>query len=257
MRIKPNADFILVRGVLLRMAIGLFLPILVGVGAQAAFGADFWETEDYTKWSEKECTKMLTNSPWATRYVLTEKFSSGSWPVGDGQDTYTVTYQVQLYSALPIRQAIVRQSQILQNYERLSPEQKNQFDKSAEALLGADNEEVVVLNISYMTNHPPYDLDMARYWQIQTTDMLKNSTYLKGSKGEKVPISTYVVFSGAQRGFRFIFPRKYEDGKVLEPEDKSLLLEFVYPAFEDIGKSRTGFVEFKTSKMMFNGRIEY
>jgi hypothetical protein len=73
MRIKQKSAFIIGQRVLLRISNGLFLAILVGVGAQAALGSDFWEKKDYTKWSEKECRKMLTNSPWAKQYVLTER----------------------------------------------------------------------------------------------------------------------------------------------------------------------------------------
>lgn len=47
--------------------------------------------------------------------------------MGDGSATYAVTYRAQLYLALPIRQAIARQLQIAQDYERLSPEQKNRI----------------------------------------------------------------------------------------------------------------------------------
>ena len=44
--------------------------------------------------------------------------------------------------------------------------------------------------------------------------------------------------------------------EVLGPEDKSLLLEFVYPSVGDIGNG-IGFMEFKTQKMLFEGKIEY
>jgi len=239
------------------MALGL--SVFVCISVPAAFGADFWEKKDYTKWSEKECRKLLTDSPWAKQYVLTRTVGPVGLTRGAnslGQSTRSVTYQIQLFSALPIRQAIVRQLQITQNYERLTEEQKAQFDSQTEALLTADNSEVVVLNISYMTDYQPYDLDLARYWQIQTTDSLKSSTYLKGSDGEKVPISNYVVIRDAQRVFRFIFPRKHRDREILGSEDKSLVLEFEYPHI-DVIPGKLGFVEFKTKKMLFGDKIEY
>jgi hypothetical protein len=241
----------------------LFVLILATLGVQAAFCADFWEKKDYTKWSEKECRKLLSDSPWAKPYILTETVG----PRGEtrsanslGQATRTVAYQIQLYSALPIRQAIVRQFQITQGYEKLSHEQKSQLDRQAEELLTADNSDVVVLNISYATDYQPYDLEISHYWQIQTADLLKSSTYLGGSAGTKVPISNYVVMRGAQRGFRFIFPRKYEGREILGPKDKSLVLEFLYPVVNPVLgnlNDKLGFVEFKTKKMVFKGKIEY
>ena len=234
----------------------LFVLILATLRVQVAFCADFWEKKDYTEWSEKECRKMLTDSPWAKQYILTQTVgpTGGATPLG--QNLRRVIYQIQLYSALPIRQAIVRQNQIAHKYEQLSPEQKQQLDRQAEPLLKADNQDVVVLNISYGTDYQPYETDLAQYWQIQTTDFLKSSTYLKASKDVKVPLSNFVILGTVRQGFRFLFPRKFEGREILGPDDKALQLEFICP---EIGRTgdKISFVEFKTKKMLFKDKIEY
>ena len=38
--------------------------------SSAAFGADFWENKPYDKWSQKECSKLLEDSPWAQDFTL-------------------------------------------------------------------------------------------------------------------------------------------------------------------------------------------
>lgn len=50
-------------------ALRLFL--LLGLMTSVGFAADFWITKDFLQWSEKEVTKMLTNSPWARTVSIT------------------------------------------------------------------------------------------------------------------------------------------------------------------------------------------
>ena len=50
---------------------GLRLLLLFGLMTSVGFAADFWITKDFLQWSEKEVTKMLTNSPWARTVSIT------------------------------------------------------------------------------------------------------------------------------------------------------------------------------------------
>ena len=52
----------------------LTLSVLFLAAISLAFGADFWESKQYEKWSQKDCSKLLTDSPWAKD--LTEMDSS-------------------------------------------------------------------------------------------------------------------------------------------------------------------------------------
>ena len=49
----------------------LRLLLLLGLMTSVGFAADFWTTKDFLRWSEKEVTKMLTNSPWARTVSIT------------------------------------------------------------------------------------------------------------------------------------------------------------------------------------------
>lgn len=114
----------------------LLLVLLLGNALQAR---DFWLEKDYRRWSEKECRKLLTNSPWSKRYTLTQAHIEmiGATPSSDRQRERNakIEYHVQLRSAPPLRQAQVRLAQIRSNYEAMSPEKRKGFDNQAAQIL--------------------------------------------------------------------------------------------------------------------------
>ncbi len=239
---------------LLEKAAGILLLFLAG--ASAALGADFWEKKNYREWSQRECAKLLEDSPWSKPLTLTRvEIRDSGRTSSDSQQPY-VKYLVQFRSALPVRQAIVRQMQIAQKYDSLTPEQKQQFDKSAEAFLSAGFEDAVLVHVTYESNSQPNMLDLGRYWQSQTTDVLKNYVYITPGKKDKVYLGRYIPAQGAQPEFQFIFPRNVDGQPVLSPNDKNIRLEFTYPVIGGIGDGR-GYLEFKVEKMIFEGNIAY
>jgi hypothetical protein len=230
--------------------------------SSAAFGADFWETKKYDKWSQKECTKLLESSPWAQDLTQISSTIQQSTSASDDGKQFYYKYQVQLRSALPIRQALVRQMQLAQKYDTLQPEQQKQFDESAKAFLASDVSDKVIVYVTYEINSQNKAMEMARYWQAQTTDLIRNNVFLRSSSGDKIYLSQYVPPQGADRSFQFIFSRKINDKLLLSPEDKSLVLEFSYPPITPPGGNSAlgdgrGFMEFKPKKMIFEGNLTY
>ncbi len=230
----------------------LFLAAVV-----AAPKGEFWEKKDYKQWSQKEVTQMLEKSPWAQQFT-NQGVGIGGMDLDamDAAQPY-IKYQVQFRSAQPIRQAIVRQMALNQKYDSLSSEQKQQFDTSAEAFLSADVSNLVVVYITYETNHSEYDRQLARHWQSQTFDLLKHYVYLSSNKGDKVQLANYSVDQGGGRSFQFIFPREVNGNPIVDPmKDKSLRLEFNYPVIGNLGNGNA-FMEFKLEKMIFAGNVAY
>jgi hypothetical protein len=226
----------------------ILLSILLLAFVPTILGKDFWKEKSYKEWSEKECSELLQNSPWAKGYTEQAAMpilSRGGRTLSDDKPPY-IKYQVQLRSVLPVRQAIIRMAQIAQKYDDLKPEQKQQFDKQAESFLAQNMNTLVVVYITYETNQPEVYIDTAHDLKSSTTDILKNIVYLYGSKGERVPLQQYVPPQGAQRSFQFYFPRQYKGKEILDPSDKVLYLEF--------GSIN---IEFKTDKMQLNGKVEY
>jgi len=223
----------------------------------AILGADFWDKKEYKQWSQKEVAKLLEDSPWAKDLTLT---SVGVMDVSkestDAQQPF-IKYQVIFRSAKPILQAFVRRAMIGQNYDSLPAEKKQELDKLAEKALSTDFSSSVVVYVTYKTNNSDYDRQLARYWQSQTMDLLKNSVYLIPQKGDKVSLSQYAADQGAQRGFQFVFPREVNGKPILDSvKDKTLKLEFNYPVIGNMGDGRA-FLEFKLDKMIFDGNVAY
>jgi hypothetical protein len=232
--------------------------ILILTGVFAAPGGEFWEKKPYKEWNEKECAKLLEDSPWARALKLTTvgiMDNQANKTSSDGQQP-TTKYQVQFNTAKPIRQATVRLAQIRQKYDSLPAEQKQEVDKRAEAFLSADVSSAVVVTVTYDINDRNSTLELARHWQSQTTDTLKNTVYLSNTKGDKVPVARYAAEQGAGRTFQFIFPREVNGKPLLSPQDKSVKLEFAYPVIGGMGDGKA-FMEFKVEKIIFDGNIAY
>ena len=232
----------------------------------AAFGADFWENKQYDKWSQKECAKLLADSPWAQDFTLLDSSLQQSTQASDDGQAFNIKYQIQIRSALPVRQAMVRQMQIAQKYESLKPEQQQQFDQSAKDFLSSVPN-AVILYVTYETNSQNKAMELFNYWKSQTTDLLKNTVFLRNSKGDQVPLAQFVVAQGGAHSFQFIFPRQINDKPFIGLEDKSLTLEFSYPVLVKPGGNENnpsdkmgsgkGFMEFKPKKMLFQGNLTY
>ena len=226
--------------------------------AGVAMAKDFWETKIFVQWSQKECQKLLTDSPWAKELNLTGSSiigSSGSAAATDGQAPY-IKYKIQIRSADPIRQAFVRQAQINNKYDSLPDDQKRAFDQGMESFLLGPPSEVVVIHVSFEANNRDYIRDLNRHWEMQTADMLKNSIFLSASKGEKVSIAQFIPGDSSSQEFQLVFPREVNGKEILKPGDKALQLEFAYPIIGRLGDG-SGFVEFKTDKMKINNEVIY
>jgi hypothetical protein len=242
-----------------KKALRLLLPAFLLITISAYAAKEFWETKPYDEWTLKECQKLLENSPWAKEMGLTGTGGGGKDAM-DSQAPY-IKYLVQLQSAMPIRQATVRQTQILQKYDSFSADQKKEFNAKVQPFLEASYSDVVVVSISFSSNNRQYTMDLLRHWQSQTAELLKNSVYLSGSKGDKARIAQFIPVNGAKQEFQFVFHRKVNGKEVVGPEDKSLRLEFDYPIAKladgsGLGDGR-GFIEFKTDKMKINDEVVY
>lgn len=261
---SPRSSTIVVRCRSLIRSVLFLLPATLLMGLCVAFGAEFWEKKELDTWSAQECTKMLSNSPWAYDMKLvgmadqdrggkpTEVFG-GETGVG-GQPF--ILYNVQLRSALPVRMAVVRQLQIANKYDSLSAEQKQAFDQSAKAFLDTNYSDKIVVNVAYSSNVRDNYIPLAQHWQTRTKELLMNSVFLYASKGNKLRLIDFNVAQGGKQEFQFVFPRMIDGKPILTPEDKSLILEFPIPVIGKLGDGK-GFVEFKVKKMIIGQEVVY
>lgn len=242
------------------------LLLILSFGCLAAVqGNEFWHKKDYKQWNERECKKLLEDSPWAKRHVISQVFitplQQNDITRGDGtrddaqsrgrESNPQLIYQVQLRSAPPVRQAMVRMQQISQKYDQMPAEQQQSFDQGAEKFLASRFADAVVVYVSITSNVQLDDREIARHWQNQTTDTLKNFVFLINGKGEKVPLRAYTV-TNAGRAFQLIFPRQYNERPVATAQDKTLKIEFFHPRVRTSSEQRV-LIEFRVDKMLMQG----
>lgn len=234
------------------------LLLLFVISVAAAQSKNFWEKKDYRQWTDKECRKLLDESPWANQYTLSQVFIDPlqtDSTARERQSNPRIEYKVQIRSATPVRQALVRLSQINAKYDAMTAEGRLAFDQSTERFLSARTDQLIVMHVSYTASVQNDDRDLARHWHSQTTGTLKNFVFLIGSGGAKVPLSIYRPGESAAREFQFVFPREYNGRPVIGPGDKTLMLEFNHPNIR--GTAARILVEFKVEKMMMQGSPVY
>lgn len=263
----------------------LFFLVLIVFSVAALAAQDFVFKKPFSQWSAKDAKKVLEDSPWTDKESLVEpqfvpvSATSGgpgvaspptvrgggaaASPAGGTSDitggeatgreaSLEVWYRAQIRSALPIRQAMVRQAQLEQNYDKMTPEQKSDFDAQAARLLNAQFPEHIVISIVYGSNVQARDNELARFWQTRGAAEAPNNFSLIGSGGRIVrPIAAQAT-PGAGREFQVVFPRALNGEPLVGPDDKELILEFISPEIQTQKAERIR-LSFKVKKML-NGR---
>ena len=217
---------------------------------------EFWETKPFDQWTQRECQKLLSDSPWVKELNLTGQVSDGGGGASLDSQAPFVKYNIQMRSAAPLRQAMVRQGQINRKYDSLSNDEKRAFDQSMESFLLGPPPEFVVFHITYESNNLDNIRDLNRHWETQSVDLLKNSVFLSAGKGEKVPLAQFVPGINASQEFQFFFPREVNGREIIGERDKTLNIEFAYPVVGRLGDGR-GFIEFRIDKMKVNNEVIY
>lgn len=236
----------------------LFLALVLLLGSEAAAG-EFWLEKDFRQWSEKECRKLLEDSPWARTYVLSRPFIE---PVGTptGERVHEasprIEYRVQFRSALPVRQALVRLAQLQENYGALSAEERQRFDTESEKFLAASFPDTVLVHVAFSSNVPLYEQDLVRNWRSHTTDVLRNAVFLSGGKDKTARLLEFSMEEPQQQSFLLAFPRHQEGQPLISPADKRLVLEFIHPRIGVFDQTRV-LMEFSARKMVVQDAVVY
>jgi hypothetical protein len=238
----------------------------------------FWE-KPFTRWNERQVHSLLNDSPWARQMTLSSQsqdvapaassadsetgsprglLSSGR---GYGQDKGSgisgekeqyYAYTVRLFSALPIRQAYVRNFQITNRYDRMSSEDKRAFDARFAPALTLDTSDQIIVAVHFSTNHRQMAMEVDRQLKQATFEVLKQSAYLIGDRVGRVPLKGYFPPSPDGTGAKLVFPREVNGKPVLTAEDRELKLEFFVP-----GTEHKVFVTWPVARMVINNQVVY
>jgi hypothetical protein len=263
-----------------------FIPIFVLVAVFAGNKLEYWEKKDSSQWSQKECRKLLEDSPWVKQYVITSPWMETTQNSGSAAPP-VVRYTVQLRSARPVMQAVDRLNQLTGLQSASGTPGARGFGKAPGfGQMGFDNP--ITVHIICRSDNYMVDWSMFNYWTKQSVDRLKDFVSLGGEKGAKVSVSGYVppYFFGAFKNksinneFEFLFPRRTDDRETLSAEDEFLELGFPHPNFADTARAGTWkgpydpsrgrddfinglnnftkcIVKFKTDTMKFQEKITY
>ena len=221
-----------------------------------------WDKKPYAQWSEREASKVLSDSPWAKTQVFTTPSVSyntgisGSSGVGGARagkppdrptDALHVNFRVRFLSAKPIRQAASRMIEIKKKGsggEEMAEMLKN--FASGEFL------EYIIVSIDVDADDPGQNVQEAKSLLYKRgTAELKNNTFLEIKGGKRIFLQEFQTPKSDGLGARFIFPRLVDGNPFITPESEEIHF------FTELSSTYRIDRRYKTKDMMFEGKFEY
>lgn len=242
------------------MKVGRFVVIaMVAAGAIAAGARDRWSSKPWQKWSVEECKNMLQNSPWAQTWSASgEAFPTmGQSSEGTGREQEPmIYYYVQLRSALPVREAVARELEIVNKYDKMDPAKQKTIDASVSSYLSRNYDGSVVIHLEYGSNVEIYQRQLMQAWQSLPPGTVPLDTYLITSSGQKVTPERMELAQSAQAAVEFIFARMVNGKPLISQMDKTFAFQFMSPAIGPFVKQRA-YIEYHPQKMSFDGKFSF
>jgi hypothetical protein len=231
---------------------------------------------DWTHWTKEECDAMWTQSAWATSGQFWSKPLSADavW-----SQVPFAPKSAELRSALPVREAILREEQLENHYDAMSPEQKLAFDKKYPPHMTEDENDPILLYIendganeeSYTraSNIHPSGVAMGHHTPHPATQVA-----LKLQDGMLVmPIKTEALQDDTDKNrIMYSFPRVVNGKRVLSVNDQYLTFFFgqalnggrrIRPV-QDPRKFRIASnwmdpdeISFRVKDLVYDGKLEY
>jgi len=192
--------------------------------------ADFWETKEYTAWSEKECMNLLRKSPWAFSNSFRTSANLGSTETGVRETTEIIEFR--LLTAKPIRMALGR-LQLLNN-----PNDEALKEQVSNYVTSPPGDEILV-QISYrVIPAGGYMQDLHGFFGRATLATFVDNTFLITSDGEQVSMANYLPWNSQRPNAIFVFPRLAKDGEPYFTEkEKSITLRSEFKLSADISEA--------------------
>lgn len=230
----------------------------IALAAVVAGARDRWSSKPWQKWSIDDCKNMLENSPWSQTWSASGEDFPTSGQSSDGtarEQEPVIYYHVQLRSALPVRQAVARELQIINKYDKMDFAKQKTIDASILSYLSRNYDDWIVVHVEYGSNVDIYQRQLMQAWQALPPGTVPVNTYLIIG-GEKVVPRRMEVAQGAQAAVEFFFPRLVQGKTLISQSEKSFAIQFESPAVGPFATERA-YVEYHPSKMTFNGQLSY
>lgn len=244
----------------MKRKVASLMILLFGLLLAYSLAEEFWDKKPYKEWKEKQCQKLLEDSPWSHPYAITTVNVPGvmnqaggttrSRSFGDGElgqvggDTEVRTYlQVRFVTAKPIRSAIGR-TRILAD-----PKNKALAEQVAQYVNQPDGPEVIV-EVTYYSEpagHPSLR-EVENFLRTATQPTLKDRVYLSDSaKGVQVPIGRYQGPYEGYNGALLLFSRYNEEGNPYFDGSEKEILFHMETSFAEVD------LRLKPKDMFFGG----
>ncbi len=242
----------------------------------SAYGQKYLQ-KTYKEWTVEETHKVLSDSPWANQYqserglVAAEQqqqardradnIISGSNRGNQGRGAVPVPIIIRLHSAMPVRQALVRQQQIAAKYEKMSADDQKKFDDSTAKFL-----ECAICKGYYVVTLTKWrdtsDFVSDGIFQALTLEDLKGKVWLVNDKDQKLELAEFTPPKKATDSAVFFFKRPAADAAAfIAPADKRLQFMFANE-LRDNKNAYSNLIprsfEFKVARMLSSdGKVEF
>lgn len=209
--------------------------------------ADFWQAKKFTEWNEKQCKRILEDSPWARQVTLSDDTTRRSRKGGGMADSSsprkrgadqggappeaapTVMAIIRWHTALPMKQAIARSK--FGDAAATTPEAVQMLNRK---------EDRYVVGVA---NLPSSSVPAA-------PDEVKPNVRIKVKGKPDIMLENVQAQRQGRRTDLFLFFPKGRDGApVIELNDEEVELEVSLP---DLKINR----KFKLKEMVFDGKLE-
>jgi hypothetical protein len=234
----------------------------------------------YSKWNTDFVAKLLTDSSWSRPHALGRVFSQiesedrvaqthfpdreqsrspvrtdparrlDRGPGIAGEKEIVDSYTLRLFSALPIRQAFIRQFQIANKYDQMSAEEKSRLDGQFEQALKMDVSQRIMVSVTFQSNNREMEREVTRQLIQATADSLQQRAFLITDREGRIPLIDYYPPGRDGAGAKLIFPRTINGNPAVQPGDSEFRLEFFVP-----GTDHKIFVIWKVKDLVCKGEL--
>jgi hypothetical protein len=251
-----------------------YITVLLAAALLAALtvqATDFWLTKDWRQWSKDECARILVESPWAHVWrgqlqtqapisqpprtqqntnpapLLNSPAQNPPVPANPAEDGYAV----QLRSALPIREAIVRQLEIAQQYNQKTDAQRKAFDAAAGQILNTSYDKTILVRLYSSKDNP--GLRSQQVKNLQAMIVTEDGQQITPTQVDADPMTPDAI--------DLYFPRLINGAPAVKDGHKQFSFQFQTPQYLDTKgvnvMPRRVTINFDLSKMLVEGKLTY
>jgi hypothetical protein len=208
---------------------------------------EIWNTKDYSAWSQRECERVLTSSPWVFSATFSEVSGFGMNP-GQSEREKRVTFRFRALSAKPIRMAFGRLEMLEKPNE---PGISSRIEEMVQAPVDGENH--IVLQVEFMVD-PPGDSrfhDIHRFLLNANLSDFRDNTRLGSSSKKTVAPVGYRAPTPRQPHAAFLFPRHDETRQeIFRGDEKWISFQTEISGFKIYQRTRP-------DRMKLQGKFEF